>query len=112
MRALTLFITVPLTLFALSFAVSNPAPVDVALWPFDGVLLRQPLAVVVLVGMAAAFFLGALFASLLSWSVRLRYWQEKRRSRRLERQIAAIESDRMRAQNTSPSSSAHLPPAV
>ncbi len=97
MRALSLFITVPLTLFALSFAVSNPSPVDVALWPFDGILLHQPLAIVVLALMGAAFFLGALFASFLSWSVRLRYWQEKRRTRRLERQIRAIEDERAAA---------------
>lgn len=86
MSWLTLVITVPFTLFAVLFAVSNSAPVDVSLWPLEE-KMNWPLSLVGLCLLAAGFFCGALFVWILSQRVRFRLWQETRRADKLEKEL-------------------------
>ena len=84
MNFLTLLISVPVTLFAVSFALSNTeALVSVGLWPFEEDF-SLPLPVFALGLLGCGFFLGALFVWILSQRTVFRYWQEKRRGRRME----------------------------
>lgn len=88
----TLFITLPLTLFALSFALSNTLPVGVSLWPLSFTAtpaLSLGLIGVVLLG--SGFFFGAIFVGLWSQRWRYRAWQQQRRAERAERDLAAFE---------------------
>lgn len=91
MRVLSLIITLPLTLFVLSFVLSNPLPVDVALWPLDGVVAQQPLSVVGLVLLMIGFISGALFVAFYSWALRVQLWRERRASQKLQKKIDDFE---------------------
>lgn len=89
MAYITLFITVPLTLFAVLFAVSNTGDVSVSLQPFEESLTLRIYALGL--GMLAiGFFLGALFVGLHSQKMRLQGWKQKRRAERLEKEIDAL----------------------
>lgn len=89
MSYLTLIITIPLTLFVLLFAASNTGDVTLALWPFDGEW--QAGLWLVGVGMLiVGFLLGALFVSILAQKTRFRYWQERKRSARLEAELEKL----------------------
>lgn len=89
MSYLTLFITVPLTVFITLFAISNTGDISVSLWPLD-----QTFTIGIwLLGlgmMAAGFALGALFVSILSQKTRFRYWQERRRADKLEQELERV----------------------
>lgn len=88
----TVFITLPLTLFALSFALSNSLPVGVNLWPFTFAAMPSPsLGVLGVVLLGSGFFLGAVFVGLWSQHWRYRAWQQQRRAERAERDLAAFE---------------------
>lgn len=86
MSWLTLIITIPFAAFAVLFAVSNSAAVDVSLWPFEE-KMNSPLSLVGLCLLAAGFFCGALFVWILSQRTRFRLWQETRRADRLEKEL-------------------------
>lgn len=89
MSYLTLIITVPLTIFAILFAVSNSADVTVGLWPFE----KEYTVSTWIFGLAmlgAGFFLGALFVWILSQKTRFQYWKETRRAARLEKELDAL----------------------
>jgi len=88
MSYLTVIITLPVTLFLVWFSIANTGDVTLSLWPVDGALtvgLSFFAAALVLSG----FFLGSLFVALLSQRTRLKYWQEKRKNARLEKDILA-----------------------
>ena len=89
MKYFTLLITVPLTVFAVLFAVSNGASVQLTLWPFE---FKQelPVNVLALGFLMAGFFLGALFVWILNQKMRFKYWQETRKSQRLEKELEAL----------------------
>jgi uncharacterized membrane protein YdbT with pleckstrin-like domain len=89
MAYLTPFISLPLTLFALSFAISNDADVAVGLWPMDEkyTLSLWQFGLGLLGG---GFLLGALFVWLLSQKTRFLLWQESRRAARLEKELDAL----------------------
>lgn len=91
MNYLLLLITVPVTVFAVAFLVSNPQDVEVALQPFDGTH-AMPLGLAGLVLMGAGFFLGALFVWLNAQTTRFRCWKETRRANKLEKELADLQS--------------------
>lgn len=88
----TLFISLPLTVFALSFALSNRLPVGIELWPLT---LRAtpawPLGIIGVVLLGVGFLAGAVFVGLWSQHWRLRAWQLQRRLARAESDLAARE---------------------
>lgn len=86
---LTLIITLPLTVFAVLFALSNGQGVDLTLWPLEG-KMSLPLSVVGLCLLATGFFCGALFVWMLSQKTRFKLWQETRRAERLEKELDAL----------------------
>lgn len=88
----TLFITLPLTLFALSFALSNSLPVGVSLWPFTfGATPALSLGLLGVVLLGSGFFFGAVFVGVWSQHWRFRAWQQQRRAERSERALEAFE---------------------
>jgi uncharacterized integral membrane protein len=84
-------VALPLLLLLVLFALSNPQPVYVGIWP-TGYGLETPLSAAMLVGMGIAFLLGAL----LVWVSEL---GQRRRARRAERHARALE-EQLRDMNT------------
>nr|WP_294547749.1 LapA family protein [uncultured Rhodopila sp.] len=95
----TLIITVPLVLFALS----NQELVPLALWPTD-YSIEVPLAIAILVALGLGFLLGAFVV----WFSALTH---RRRARRAERKVRLLEAhvDSLKART---GSAASLPPAA
>lgn len=89
MPYVTLIITIPLTIFAVLFAISNGDDITLGLWPFDA-KYTTPTYLFGLVMLGGGFFLGALFIWLLSQKTRLRLWQESRKTARLEKELDAL----------------------
>jgi len=89
MKYLTWLITVPLTLFAVSFALSNDAEVQLSLWPFENTY-KFGVNVSCLSFLGLGFFLGALFVWILNQKMRFKYWQETRKSARLEKELETL----------------------
>ncbi len=77
-------IIAPLLLLLVLFALSNTAPVRLALWP-TGVSGEVPLSLAILGGMAVAFLGGGL----LVWVSEL---AQRRRARRAEHTIRLLEA--------------------
>lgn len=94
MRYILLLITLPMTVFAVAFVVSNPQAATVSLFSF-GEAVSIPLGVIGLVMMGSGFFFGALFVWLHSQSVRFRCWRETRRANRLEKELAELQTQDM-----------------
>lgn len=93
MQFITLLITLPLALFAVLVVLANPEPVTLFLWPEDELLsLSLPLWQMTVGLLFGGFFLGALFVWLLSQKTRFRYWQESRKSARLEKELEDLHS--------------------
>ena len=92
----TVFITLPLTLFALSFALSNDLPVGVTLWPFNFAATPAPsLGLLGVVLLGGGFFFGAVFAGVWSQHYRYRAWQLRRQLDRAERALAELEAKQL-----------------
>ncbi len=86
MAWLTLIITIPFTIFAALFAISNGQSVSVMLSPFEG-KVEWPLSAVGLSLLLAGFFCGAVFVWLQAQKTRFKLWQETRRADRLEKEL-------------------------
>lgn len=94
MQYLTLLITLPLTVFAVLVVLSNGSDVTVFLLPDDkDFALTLPLWQVALGLLGGGFFLGALFVWLLHQKARFRYWQESRKTARLEKELEKLHAD-------------------
>jgi putative membrane protein len=97
----------PFLVVLVAFALSNPQPVQLRIWPLDFLSLEVPLSLAMLVGCAVFFFLGALFVWFGSVAAR-------GRAARAERRAAALEAE-LKARNTSavmplrPTSRANVP---
>jgi hypothetical protein len=90
-KYLTWLITIPLTIFTVLFAVSNPAEVAVGIWPLEAT--KKIPAWLLGLGMGGVgFFLGALFVWILAQRTHFRYWQEQRRATRLEKELEALQA--------------------
>ena len=82
LRVIVLF---PVLLILVVFALSNPQPVLLGFWPTD-FMLRAPISVAILVGMAIAFVLGAFCV----WAGAL---MQRRRARIAERRVRHLEAE-------------------
>jgi uncharacterized integral membrane protein len=77
----------PFLLLLVAFAISNPQPVTLAMWPTD-VTLDAPLSIAVLVVAGAFFLLGALVVWLPGLATRARARNAERRVTKLEAELA------------------------
>jgi uncharacterized integral membrane protein len=82
---LRLILLSPLLLILVLFAVSNTQRVAIGLWP-TGLSVEMPVSVAILLGMAAAFALGAA----ITWFAALTH---RRRARRAEAKVAALQAE-------------------
>lgn len=89
MSYLTLLITIPLTIFAVLFAVSNDSDVTVRLWPLEGAH-DMPVYALGLGMLISGFLLGALFVSILAQKTRFLFWKEQRKRARLEKELDSL----------------------
>jgi len=82
-------VTVPLTLVAVVFAVTNRAGVTLNLWPF-GITIEAPLFILVL----GSVFIGVLVGGTIAWlsagATRRRAREAQRRAANLERELAQL----------------------
>ncbi|MBP7335379.1 lipopolysaccharide assembly LapA domain-containing protein [Niveispirillum sp.] len=88
MRYLSWIITLPLTALAISFAVSNLTPVQLALWPLVG-SVEVPAFALVLVTLVVGFFAGGLTVWLGHHSHRRAARQHQARADRLQKELDA-----------------------
>jgi uncharacterized integral membrane protein len=82
MIVIRIVIALPFLLLLVLFALSNPEPVRLVLWPTD-LSLQAPLSLAMLVAMAASFVVGGLFV----WFGLL---GQARRARRAEKRAAKL----------------------
>jgi uncharacterized integral membrane protein len=78
----------PFLLVLIAFALSNPQPVSLALWPTD-VTLEAPLSIATLVIAGVFFLLGAVIVWLPGLAHRRRARVAEKRARALEAELAA-----------------------
>lgn len=96
----------PILFLLVLFALSNPQPVRLGLWPTD-VSVDIPLSITVLLAMAVAFLLGALLLWLSAMGARLRARRAEHAVRMLESQVAEL---RTRLSVATPPAGTALPP--
>jgi hypothetical protein len=87
-RYLSLIITVPIVLIAVSFSVTNRELLTLGLWPLP-FTLEIPAFLAILVGLVGGFVVGGLVVWLGQGRYRRRARMEAARSTRLERDIDA-----------------------
>ncbi len=78
-------ILLPFLVLLIAFALSNPQPVSLGLWPTD-VSVEVPVSLAILAASGLFFFLGALFVWFGTVAARNRH-------RRAERRAAALETE-------------------
>ncbi len=81
----------PLLFILVLFALSNPEPVHLRMWPTD-LTIDIPLSITVLLAMAVAFVLGALLLWLSAVGARLRARRAEHAVRMLEAQVAELKA--------------------
>lgn len=89
-RALTVVVTLPLTLFVIAFALSNRHSAAIGLWPFDD-RVEMPVYLLALGALVLGFLAGAGLAGFGTLVARLRARREARRAEVAERKLAASE---------------------
>ncbi len=82
-------IALPILVVLVLFALSNPQPVTLSIWPTD-FTLKTPVAAAVLVVAAVAFLLGAMFVWFPAIGARRRARRFERATRRLEDQVNSL----------------------
>jgi uncharacterized integral membrane protein len=80
-----LLIAAPFLIVLVLFALSNPEPVNLTLWPTD-FALQMPLSLAILAAMAIAFLLGGMVV----WFNEL---GQRRRARRAEERVRILEAE-------------------
>ena len=81
----------PLLFLLVLFALSNPQPVKIGLWPTD-VTVDIPLSITVLLAMAAAFVIGALLLWFSVVATRVRARKAESKVRMLEAQVTELKA--------------------
>jgi uncharacterized integral membrane protein len=79
----------PFLIVLVAFALSNPQPVQLKIWPFDFYTLEAPLSIAILASAGVFFFLGALFVWFGSVAARGRAGRAERRAAALEAELKA-----------------------
>lgn len=100
MKYVTLIITIPLTLFAALFALSNTAAVELSLWPLP-LTYTTTINILGAAFLGAGFLAGALFVWFHSQKMRFQYWQERKKSARLEQELDLLHKKMSEAPSTS-----------
>jgi uncharacterized integral membrane protein len=80
-----IIVAAPFLAVMVLFALSNPAPVKLGIWPTD-YMIEVPISLAILAGAGVGFFLGAL----LLW---LSAVAAKSRARRAERQVRNLRAE-------------------
>jgi uncharacterized integral membrane protein len=88
MRAL---IAAPFLLLLVLFALSNPQPVRLGLWPTD-FSISPPLSIAMLVAMGGAFLLGAMMLWIDALAARRRARRAEYAQRLLEQQVQGLKA--------------------
>jgi uncharacterized integral membrane protein len=100
-----ILIAAPFLALMVLFALSNPAPVKLGIWPTD-YAIEVPLSLAILAAMGVAFFLGALLLWVSAMAARMRARgaeKEVRRLRtRIDEQKVQIEELKLRANRPMP----------
>lgn len=108
LRSLSWIVTLPLTLLAIDFAVSNRGPVTLALWPFPD-RIDVPVFLAVLGPLGLGIVAGALAASVGALRAR---WLARRRGHRIAALTAELTA--LQRKETAPAGAAgapgHAPP--
>lgn len=86
-RILGAFVTLPLTVLFIAFAVSNRGGVAIGLWPFDD-LIEMPVYLLALGMLILGFLAGASLAGIGTIGARLRARREAKRAAAAERRLA------------------------
>jgi uncharacterized integral membrane protein len=81
-----ILIAAPFLALMVLFALSNPQPAKLGLWPTD-YAIEVPLSLAILAAMGLAFFLGALLIWFSAVGARARARRAERQVRRLEAQL-------------------------
>jgi uncharacterized membrane protein YciS (DUF1049 family) len=89
MAYITLLITIPLTVFAALFSLSNTGIVTLSLWPFEN-KVDFGVNIFGLAMLGIGFLLGALFVWIQYQKIRLKLWQESRKTARLEKELDSL----------------------
>jgi len=79
----------PFLVVLVAFALSNPQPVALRIWPVDFYSLQVPLSIAILAASGLFFFLGALFVWFGSVMARGRAGRAERRAAALEAELKA-----------------------
>jgi uncharacterized integral membrane protein len=85
-------IALPFLLVLILFGLSNREPLALRFWP-TGWQFEAPASIVILVAMAFAFILGALFVWIPALGIRRRARRLQRETQRLETEVAALKAD-------------------
>ena len=85
---LRFLILLPFLVLLIAFALSNPQPVPLGLWPTD-YSVEVPVSLAILASSGLFFFLGALFVWFGTVAARTRHRRAERRARVLETELKA-----------------------
>ena len=85
---LRFLILLPFLILLIAFALSNPQPVPLGLWPTD-YTVEVPVSLAILAAAGLFFFLGALFVWFGTVAARTRHRSAERRARALETELKA-----------------------
>ena len=85
---LRLLILPPFLILLVAFALSNPQPVTLGIWPTD-YAIDVPISIAILTSGGIFFFLGALFVWFGTVAARARHRRAERRAAALERELKA-----------------------
>jgi uncharacterized integral membrane protein len=86
---LRILISLPFLLLMVLFALSNPPPVKLGLWPTD-FTIEVPISLAILAAMGIGFFFGALLLWVSLVGARARARRAERHVRQLEAQVQEL----------------------